>query len=237
MARFSWLSAATENGEWRIGIGDPTPIGWFTVFAYLAVTLACGLNWAAERRRQRRGDPSSPLFWLGMSGMLLFLGVNKQLDLQTLLGEVGRRMAKDQGWYARRTLYQALFIAGLAIAGLIALAALMWLTRKQWKRCILPLVGTVFLFVFVLTRATSIHHFDLLLFSGPLGLHWNWIMELGGISVVGLGAVLALKGRGARPQDWTSGPKSTREPIGPQRFTFERGVLVPLEEPRRPPAG
>src|SRR5262245_47731024 len=56
MSRSACLLAATENGVWRLGIGDPTPIGWFTVFAYLAVTLACGLNWLAERRNLRRGE-------------------------------------------------------------------------------------------------------------------------------------------------------------------------------------
>ena len=31
--------------------------------------------------------------------LLLLLGINKQLDLQTLLKDVGRRMAKANGWY------------------------------------------------------------------------------------------------------------------------------------------
>ena len=40
-------------GNWHFGIGDPTPIGWFTVFAYLAATLACGRVWLADRQAIR----------------------------------------------------------------------------------------------------------------------------------------------------------------------------------------
>lgn len=48
-----WLLAATDTrGDWHFGIGDPTPIGWFTVFAYLVATLACGVVWTRERQAQ-----------------------------------------------------------------------------------------------------------------------------------------------------------------------------------------
>ena len=93
------LAATDVRGDWHFGIGDPTPIGWFTVFAYLAATLACGRVWLADRRAVRRGSPGSPIFWMVLTVLLLLLGINKQLDLQTLLNDVGRRMAKAEGWY------------------------------------------------------------------------------------------------------------------------------------------
>jgi len=31
-----FLAVTTINGEWQAGIGDPTFMGWLTVFAYLA---------------------------------------------------------------------------------------------------------------------------------------------------------------------------------------------------------
>ena len=34
--------------DWEPGIGDPTFIGWFTVFAYLIAAVLCGVN-AARR--------------------------------------------------------------------------------------------------------------------------------------------------------------------------------------------
>lgn len=68
-------------GEWRPGIGDPTFMGWFTVFSYFmcaAVALSvCTLNRAQDRRFAR--------FWLVIGVVMVLLGINKQLDLQSLL--------------------------------------------------------------------------------------------------------------------------------------------------------
>jgi hypothetical protein len=207
-----WLLAATDTrGDWHFGIGDPTPMGWFIAFAYLAATGACAIVWAAERTASRRGQTASPLFWLVLTVSLLFLGINKQLDLQTLLNDVGRRMAKSEGWYDQRKVYQVIFIATVSTVGLIAVGGFLWLARKQWKRNIVALLGTVFLFVFVLIRASSIHHVDMMLHMRLLGWTWNWVLELGGIIVVGIGAVLALATT-AR----TTGPGSLTGPISPR---------------------
>jgi hypothetical protein len=190
------LLAATENGNWHLGIGDPTPVGWFTAMAYLAASFACGLVWNADRRARRLSRPASPPFWLTLALLLLFLGINKQLDLQTLLGDIGRRKAKADGWYGNRRFYQSIFIASVAGAGASVIGVFSWLGRKQWKRSLLGLLGTVFLFVFVLIRASSIHHVDVALQWKLAGAKWNWILELGGISVVLLGASVAWFWRG-----------------------------------------
>ena len=79
------------------------------------------------------------------------------------------------------------------LLGLVALGVFSWLARKEWKRNFVALLGTVFLYVFVLIRASSIHHVDIWLQWRILGMkwNWNWNLELGGIVVVGLGALLA----------------------------------------------
>jgi hypothetical protein len=184
-----------ENGDWHFGIGDPTPIGWFTVFAYLTATIACAGVWTLDRRTQQQGRLATPIFWMILTVLLLFLGINKQLDLQTLLNDIGRKKAKAEGWYGNRRVYQVLFIALVTAAGLAALCVFSWLARKQWRRNFVALLGTVFLYVFVLIRASSIHHVDIALQWKIAGAKWNWILELGGIAVVLLGAVLAWKGR------------------------------------------
>ncbi|MGZ3390281.1 MAG: hypothetical protein ACXVCF_11885 [Isosphaeraceae bacterium] len=218
-----WLLAATDTrGDWHFGIGDPTPIGWFIAFAYLAATAACAIVWVAERKANRRGQTASPLFWLVLTVSLLFLGINKQLDLQTLLNDVGRRMARSGGWYDRRRVYQVVFITTVATAGLIALGGFSWLARQHWKRNFVALLGTVFLYVFVLIRASSIHHVDVMLRWRFLGWTWNWILELGGIVVVGLGALLACIDDRRKLRD----PQTSHDSQGPRRYTFERGVLV-----------
>ena len=42
---------------------------------------------------------------------------------------------------------------------------------------------------FVVIRAASFHHVDALLASRLGGLKWNWILELGGILIVAVGAL------------------------------------------------
>lgn len=229
------ILAATEQGQWRPGIGDPTPLGWFTVVAYLAAALACGAAAIAERRAVRRGEPAIPGLWLVLAGLMLFLGINKQLDLQTLFGTIGRQIAREQGWYGQRRQVQAAFIAGLGLGGLALLAGLAWWIRRLWRRCLLALAGVVFLFAFVLIRASSFHHVDALLGSTALGIRWNAILELGGIALVGLGALVAHGDRRRASAARAAPARQAADPAGASTYTFVRGVLVLKESPARRP--
>ncbi|RYG87135.1 MAG: hypothetical protein EON58_21005, partial [Alphaproteobacteria bacterium] len=76
-------------------IGDPDIVGWLTVVAYLVAAL---LSFASYRKPTMMPSPgekaySSLLvrrrFWLLVTITLIALGINKQLDLQTLLTSVG----------------------------------------------------------------------------------------------------------------------------------------------------
>jgi hypothetical protein len=176
------------GNQWRPGIGDPTVLGWATVIAYLAAFLACWSAAAGEKRKRRRGEPCTP-FWSWLALILLFLGVNKQLDLQSALTALGRHLAREQGWYDRRQEFQVRFIIIVAGIGLAALGWFAWMVRQASRGQLLALMGLVFLITFVLIRASSFHHVDLLLGVRLAGLKANWILELGGIGCVGLGAL------------------------------------------------
>jgi hypothetical protein len=98
---------------------DP-PTAWLIVAAYALGTL---LAWAAHREALERRERN---FWLIAAIFLLLMGLNKQLDLQTLLSDSVRSMAKAQGWYEARRLVQGVFILALclgAAAGAALLAA------------------------------------------------------------------------------------------------------------------
>jgi hypothetical protein len=181
----SWLFAVVEDGQWRPGIGDPTVVGWVTVFAYLAAAFMCWRTGAAEKKLSAR----SPWFWRVFAVLLLLLGINKQLDLQSLITVVGRKMAAEQGWYEERKKYQAAFIACVAIVGLLSVIGLGWMVRKSLRRLGLALAGGVFLVAFVVIRASSFHKVDQLLKMNFAGLRGNWILELGGIACIGIAAV------------------------------------------------
>jgi hypothetical protein len=181
--------ALTEAGRWRPGINDPTFMGWLTVAGYFTAALLC---WMAGRGDQRAhlqsGYSSRPGFWFGLSLLLTLLGINKQLDLQTWFTHSLRAVARQQGWYEQRRLFQALFIGALAILGIGGLVWLRRLVGKNLRQTLPALVGAVFLTCYVLIRGASFHHVDQMIGLRFGALRLNWAFELGGILCIGLGA-------------------------------------------------
>jgi hypothetical protein len=168
---------------WRPGIGDPTVMGWLTVVAYFGAAFACGL---AHRRGGGRGHR---WVWPSLCVLLVLLGFNKQLDLQSWFTYVGKKTAVEQGWYAERRPMQVGFIVVLATVGLATGVVLFRRLRGALGRFRLTLMGTVFLMAFVVIRAASFHHVDLFLKVEIGGVQPNWVLELGGIVLIALGAL------------------------------------------------
>jgi len=169
--------------NWSPGIGDPTIGGWLTVVLYLFASVSCWilarkLGLADGRRlRERRA-------WRSISALFLFLGINKQLDLQTALTEAGRYLAQYQGWYEQRQLVQLAFIALIAVACLISAITLLIWARDAPISTWLALMGTTLVIGYVLIRAASFHHVDRFIGKTILGFRWNWILEMSGIVLV-----------------------------------------------------
>jgi hypothetical protein len=164
--------------NWRPGIGDPTIGGWVTVVLYF---LAVWSSWKTAsviyEARERR-------LWLLIALMFIALGINKQLDLQTAFTEVGRIVAVNEGWYAERQIVQIWFIVGVAIICILIGLGLLLLAWDAPFAARAALVGTVIVLAFVLIRAASFHHIDRFIGERILGLKWNWVLEMGGISIV-----------------------------------------------------
>ena len=172
---------------WRPQLDNPNFLGWSVVAAYALASFACG--WVAVK------SPDSALegrrVWWVLSAVLLFLGINKQLNLQTLLIDVGRNAATDAGWYGRRRLIQAAFSTAFALFGL----GLLWLFASQAKSFIvknrLAFAGVIVLLVFVVLRSSTINHAD-----ERFGLRlnddqWAWVLELCGSILITLSAIAA----------------------------------------------
>lgn len=191
------LSTGTD-GRWHPGIGDPTPLGWATVFAYFAAALAA-LRAASFVRASARApglEETRPVealtiarFWTCVALCMVLLGFNKQLDLQTWFTEVMRDLALTQGWYEQRQRYQVAFIAALAVSGVIALGALAFALRRVIGQVLGGTIGLVFISTFVLVRAVSFHHVDRMLGTGRIRL--NWVLELSGIAIIFVSAMRA----------------------------------------------
>ncbi len=179
-AAVPWAWAATHaDGRWHPGIGDPTPMGWITVVAYGLTTWLC---WRCARMLK----PS--VFWWGVTVALCLLGVNKQLDLQTWFTEVGRDMAKQDGWYERRHDIQTAFIFSVAVCFSGLAASVAWGLQGHWRTYFRVWFGMALLMFFILVRAASFHHVDRWLMSGIGGLRLNWVFELGGLALIASGA-------------------------------------------------
>jgi hypothetical protein len=187
------IIAVMEGGQWRPGIGDPTIIGWVTVVAYALAAGLCYLAWRGERRLLPAPAGLRPGLWWALLLLMLALGVNKQLDLQSLLTVAARRLAVEQGWYAQRRELQRMFIMAIAAAGALSLALAAWWVRAGFRRYILALAGTAILGCFILIRATSFHDVDPLISRKLVGgVRANaMFFELTGIMIIAIAAARA----------------------------------------------
>jgi hypothetical protein len=168
-----------DDGRWSVGIGDPTALGWATVAGYAAAATLCLMCARKERRGDRRW-----IFWQCSAGLLIALGINKQLDLQSLLTQLGRDLALAQGWYAYRRIVQVLFMAAATLGGIVALLVLYRWSSALGVEVKVASLGLAFLAVFVTVRAMSFHRVDQFLFHGDFGRLPNGILELGGIGCI-----------------------------------------------------
>jgi hypothetical protein len=162
--------------NWTPGIGDPTFAGWFTVGLYFLAVISTWMT--ANMVSVDRG------LWRAISVAFIALGVNKQLDLQSALTEFGRVLATSQGWYEQRQVVQFWFILAAGSICLLLGLILLVMARRAPLPTWVALVGVTLVLAFVAIRAASFHHFDRFIGTRILGLKWNWVLEIGGISIV-----------------------------------------------------
>jgi hypothetical protein len=164
---------------WHSDTGYPTLPGWTVAGAYVVGALFC-VRAALVTRQAQQPNKLNP--WWVLAILLLFLGINKLIALQSLLIGLGRAAARTEGWYQHRRVVQAVFVVLFTLALLTMLAACF----KKW-RCFLkeqPLVlaGFLLLSVFVVIRASGFNHVEELLHMNLQDDDWSWILELGGIA-------------------------------------------------------
>jgi hypothetical protein len=183
----SILLVQTPDGGWAPGIGDPTFTGWLTVFCYFVAAYQCH---RAYRKARSLGPNAYRLSqaWLVLLAGMCLLGINKQLDLQSLLTVIARQNAQEYGWYENRRTFQVALILALGLGGIAGGAWIAWYMRKHLKHFGIAAAGGVFLAVFIVVRASSFHNVDLLLHSEALGVGLNALLELSGIACIALNA-------------------------------------------------
>ena len=158
--------------KWQPALGDPTLQGWLCVVAYGFATVFC------VRAASNRSEPAEfRWIWWSLALVLIFLGINKQLDFQTLFIELGRKAARAGGWYERRRAVQAIFVALLGLIVALGLVALLVKARGFFRAHPLTGLGALLLLGIILIRIATLNHA-----LGPrLGdKYWGWAVELAG---------------------------------------------------------
>jgi hypothetical protein len=174
--------------NWSPVIGDPTFIGWFITISYfIAALFAARLYLKSHTLFRPAVIKQQKYFWLLLTCILLFLGLNKQLDLQNLITAIGRYYAKKQDWYQYRREIQKEFI--IILGTIIIFSTLLILTymKNILIENSLAIIGTVFLLFFIILRASTFYHLSFF----PDSKSFNGLLELFGIFLIGYCAISA----------------------------------------------
>ena len=152
---------AFEEGYWAEKRGDPTVIGWGIAVGYALVGLLC--LYCTGIFDSRRVVPISQVFawfWRLMAVVLFLLAINKQLDVQLLLADIGRALTKYQGWYGQRKPAQIRVLALGACLGLACLLEIGHRLRRAPRSTLIALMGVLILGVNVVVHLVSLHSIE-----------------------------------------------------------------------------
>lgn len=175
--------------QWRPAIGDPTTMGWITTAAYFVATL---ITFQAARRTG--GAPGLPaggrFIWMMVMMLMALLGLNKQLDLQSLLNETGRHLSLQLGLFEQRREIQKWFIIGLFAVSLAGGLSALIVFRAFWKQHLLLIAGLVLVLGYVALRAASIEHIAHRIAHHMENPRIGGLMEMTGVALVLLAALI-----------------------------------------------
>ncbi len=177
---------------WLASIDHADMADCVTAAAYM---FAASFSARAARQARLRCETRETMFWRSTAVLLVLLGINELLDLQTLLIEIGRANAEAYGWYGVHRKVQYVFVIALIVAAVLAGAALLWVTRRTHRAVRLAIAGLAFIGLFVLLRAASFHHLDDLLGRGIASFTWRSFEETVGIVIVAAAALLYTRER------------------------------------------
>jgi hypothetical protein len=187
-------------------ISDWADSNWLRVVAY-GVAAAASLHAGVRELRRRPTAPSRdiwPTFWFLTAALLAVMAVGRAADLGGLVSEIGRREARQEGWYEIRREYQAAAVATIGAIWLVAVIVAVWRVPERRRRYLPPALVVFTLICFAGIRVVSLHHVDTLLYNRPIrGVRIATITELSGIVLAILSTYWHPFAR-SRPTDDTS---------------------------------
>lgn len=174
--------------DWRFGIGDPTPAGWFATLAYGLAALA-----AAAVALRGRAIGRERLAWSLAAVALALLAANKQLDLQTLLRGLGRCATAGTRLEGVRYGIKEAVVIALPLLGVAGLTAAWLMLRGTLARTWPIVAGFGLVAAFVVVRAAWLADVYIPIGAqlGYAGL--DWLLEFPGPLLILLAALVALR--------------------------------------------
>lgn len=182
---FQVIKKAIFEGYWIQYAGDYTVEGWFITLSYFFVCILCYLYLIKIRKKKDKVDSYYIRFWFILIIILFILGINKQLDIQMLLTDIGRIYSMEHGWYDNRKIFQIEFTSFLAIIGIGFLFVIIYFLINIWRQVSLALFGLSILFSFVIVKSVSIHLLEHFFSTTILGITFFGIIELIGLICIG----------------------------------------------------
>lgn len=175
-------------GKWKPGIGDPSLMGWFTVFSYYLVAAICLLK-VTSMKLPPGGKYRQ--FWGFICFALIIMGLIKQFNLLSAVTETGRIIVVSCGWMEHHRIIQAWTMVLICFTGLIVTGILYRRLSQSFSiREKMAVIGLAYLTLFVVLRAVSLHQFGTVLSYEIRGARVNWIAELFGIYCICLSVFL-----------------------------------------------
>ena len=172
--------------------GRLTALGWMLFVLYLTAAFlsfraaavarsqssVVNRHWASERGR----------IWVWLGVILAMLGLNKPLDLQTRLIELGRQIAGKEHLLAYRAVLYALFFAGFMLA-IIAMFSVILLRLRSGvgrfvRRFPMAVLGCALISAYIVIRAADIDHVDEMMGFDLERIPFLWLLEAGGLVLI-----------------------------------------------------
>jgi hypothetical protein len=171
---------------WRFGADDPTILGWVTTASYFLAAFLCVRAAFIVRNNFGAFGLATQPWWL-LAGILIALGTNKELDLQTLLIDIARGLATTEGWYNHRRIVQEAFVMVVVIAG----ALVAWRFVRRYRHFIskhpATMAGLALVLLYCLLRVADIDHLEGF-GSNQFTSEFLWPLEMSGLILLLLGS-------------------------------------------------
>ena len=180
--------AGCVTGRWQPRLADPDLRRWALTLSYLVAAVMVAS--VARRAGPDAGDRRRLL--VGAALLLLLLGLNKQLDLQTFVRAIGHCESRRAGWYAARSsVRQPVAMVLIAVGGLAVL-----LVAIRHRRAVPGLadllLGLGLLLGYLAVRIAIWNRLSQLVHTTPMAATLLRMAEPAGLGLIVLGAGVRL---------------------------------------------